>query len=221
MADNLPGIFLNTMPKSGSLYLWQVLEYGLCVPACRVSHSTFPGDIIVPEWLDRLRCGNVVTQEHIPASLENLAAMSRAGVKKIIVHVRDPRQATVSWMHHIIKRWEDNPDEELEDDTRISKVIPRINGSNGFEQPFIIEDIPEAVIFPLGNNSGSGYGNVFATFGGLRPGQFFLAPYGRELRPVSPLTLRVKYLIERGLQKALAPLGILTARRLTSRIGLS
>ena len=64
------------------------------------------------------------------------------------------------------------------------------------------------------------YGNVFATFGGLRPGQFFLVPYGRELRPVSPLVLKVKYLIERGLQKVLAPLGKLTARRLTSRCGL-
>lgn len=116
MANNLPGIFLNTMPKSGSLYIWQALEYGLYVPPCRVSHSTFPGDIIVPEWLERLRCGNVVTQEHIPASLENLAAMSQAEIYKIILHVRDPRQATVSWMHHIIKRWVDNPGEELEPD---------------------------------------------------------------------------------------------------------
>ena len=110
---------------------------------------------------------------------------------------------------------------ELEDDARIGKVIPRTLGPGGFEQPFVIEDTPKAVIFPLGNRRGGGYGNVFAAFVGLRTGQFFLAPYGRELRPVSPIVLKVKCLIERVLQKALTPLGKLTARRLTSRYGLS
>lgn len=110
---------------------------------------------------------------------------------------------------------------ELEDDARISKVIAHSLGPSGFDQPFVIEDTPEAVVFPLGNRRGGGYGNVFATFGSLKPGQFFLAPFGRELRPVSPLVLKVKYLIERGLHIVLDPLGKLTARRLYSRCGLS
>ncbi len=110
---------------------------------------------------------------------------------------------------------------ELEDDARINKVIAHSLGPGGFEQPFAIEDTLEAVVFPLGNRRGGGYGNVFATFGSLRPGQYFLAPYGRELRPVSPIVLKVKYLIERGLQIVLDPLGKLTARRLTFRCGLS
>ncbi|MBU1344430.1 MAG: sulfotransferase domain-containing protein, partial [Proteobacteria bacterium] len=49
----------------------------------------------------RLVQGNCVAQGHIAAKNINLFLLEKAGVKKIVVHVRDPRQAMLSWIHYI------------------------------------------------------------------------------------------------------------------------
>ena len=47
--------------------------------------------------------GGAVTHEHFRASDQNLAALARAGVTKIAVQVRDPRQAFLSFIHHLAR----------------------------------------------------------------------------------------------------------------------
>lgn len=100
-ARGVPAIVLITMPKSGSLYLLMRFVDGLNVPNCHISLDLFPADHVVPAWAEDLARGGAVTQEHLDASEENLAALQRAGIDRVVVHVRDPRQAALSWMHHI------------------------------------------------------------------------------------------------------------------------
>lgn len=108
VASGRPSILLNTLPKSGSVFVWNTLSQILNYAGCRVSQSTFPVDMIVPEWLNRLSYGNSVAQEHLPASIFNLFQLKKFDCRKFIIHVRDPRQALVSWFHHIEKLYETN-----------------------------------------------------------------------------------------------------------------
>ena len=42
-----------------------------------------------------------MAKEHIGAAPFNLAALRAAGIDRILVHVRDPRQALLSWAHFV------------------------------------------------------------------------------------------------------------------------
>lgn len=96
----LPGILFVTMPKSGSIYISRSLAQGLGIREMKVAVSLFPDDLVIRPKLDLLALGNVIAQQHIPASNINLRHIA-ARISKIAVHVRDPRQATISWMHHL------------------------------------------------------------------------------------------------------------------------
>lgn len=97
---NLPGIFLNTMPKSASVYIISWIAQSLNLKKIAVGLLLFPDDLVIREKLDVLVKGNVITQAHFPATDINLRFIG-ARMKKLIVHVRDPRQATLSWVHHL------------------------------------------------------------------------------------------------------------------------
>ena len=98
---NIPGIRLNTIPKSASIYLWGALSKGLGIPFMRVSGNWFPGDVVVPDQLRILVEGNAISQEHLPANPQNLVALNVL-LDRFIVHVRDPRMTTLEWMHHLV-----------------------------------------------------------------------------------------------------------------------
>ena len=98
---NLPGVLFVTMPKSASIYILLRFVGGLRVPPCRVSLDLFPVDHVVPSWAESLALGGAVCQEHIDASAANLRQLSTAGLTRLIIHVRDPRQAALSWAHHL------------------------------------------------------------------------------------------------------------------------
>lgn len=103
-----PYVFLNTMPKSGSMYLLNVLAKSLnyqIVSTCIAAHMA--RDHIIPSWATAFSKGGMITQEHMPASPQNIAGLRSAGIDRIVVHVRDPRQALLSGIHHIAERKEE------------------------------------------------------------------------------------------------------------------
>lgn len=103
-----PYIFLNTMPKSGSMYILNVLAKSLdyqIVPTCIASHMA--RDHLIPSWATAFSAGGMITQEHMSASMQNIAALRMAGIDRIVVHVRDPRQALLSGIYHIADRAEE------------------------------------------------------------------------------------------------------------------
>ncbi|HEY9081047.1 hypothetical protein [Magnetovibrio sp.] len=101
-AAHLPGIFLNTMPKSGSIYISRWLGMGLTIPEMKIAVCLFPDDLIIRSKLDVLAKGNAVCQQHVPAKDINLRFIANR-LSHMAVHVRDPRQATLSWTHHLDK----------------------------------------------------------------------------------------------------------------------
>ena len=100
IAARLPCIFMNTMPKSGSVYIHRRLSSGLGVPFSRIAVGTMLQERIVPSWAEQVARGGALTQQHADATATNLYALKASGMTKVIVHVRDPRQATLSLVHH-------------------------------------------------------------------------------------------------------------------------
>ena len=101
---DIPGIILNTLPKSASVYILSKLSGGLKIPHRYIHIGRFPDNLIVPDLTKELARGGMIAQSHFPAKGHNLVTLQRCGIDRIIVHVRDPRQAMLSWVHHVIKR---------------------------------------------------------------------------------------------------------------------
>lgn len=60
---------------------------------------------------------------------------------------------------------------------------------NGFGAPLALPDRYDVVVIPIGNDSGTGYENVFQAARGIQADKFFLARHARRLHPVSRLSL--------------------------------
>ncbi|MEM9294828.1 MAG: hypothetical protein AAGA57_03415 [Planctomycetota bacterium] len=100
----LPGILFNTMPKSGSVFLGKTLSRGLGLAARPMAIPSHPlRDHAVRAWAGELAKGGSLCQEHLPATPTNLGVLEAAGIAKLVVHVRDPRQAMLSSLHHLQK----------------------------------------------------------------------------------------------------------------------
>ena len=106
----MPGILVNTLPKSGSMYILDSLSKGLNFSIIGISNSSWPDDVIYnnEEILSRLASGGVICNHHLPVNSVNLTLIGQ-WLDKLIVHVRDPRQATVSLVHHLNRLKNQNP----------------------------------------------------------------------------------------------------------------
>jgi hypothetical protein len=94
------GILLNTMPKSGSVYIQKSLAKIL---GCRTLDAGNRYALIDQIGLRDARAlvsGGYVGQSHLAPSLENLQILQHYKLK-MVLHLRDPRQALLSWVHHI------------------------------------------------------------------------------------------------------------------------
>lgn len=98
---NLPPVFINTMLKSGTGFLTKVIQNKLNLPQFFTTLGGFPNDWIIPEYLKLFSQGGALTVQHLDASEKNLDLLAASNIRKIYLHIRDPRQATVSYMHHL------------------------------------------------------------------------------------------------------------------------
>ena len=99
-ATRVPSLLITTMPRSGTYYISKLFSEGLRIKAQIISNQYFPGDTIRYHALKEFANGNYVSQDHFEASHLNLTHISRYG-DRVLCHVRDPRQAMLSWIHHI------------------------------------------------------------------------------------------------------------------------
>jgi hypothetical protein len=115
-------IFVATLPKSGTEFIWGGIrdatrlvapefladrkfmrEYfsGYCNRPEATSTGCFNSERLVGDVLRRfLPCGYVVCS-HSSATHHNICTLRDAGFRRVTVLVRDPRDNTVSWTHHI------------------------------------------------------------------------------------------------------------------------
>lgn len=98
--DTRPGILFNILPKSGSIFISRWLANGLGLEECKIAVCLFPNDLVMRDKLDKLAAGGALAQQHLPALDINLRFIANR-FKRIVIHVRDPRQATLSWVYHL------------------------------------------------------------------------------------------------------------------------
>jgi hypothetical protein len=94
------GILLNTMPKSGSVYMRAALARILGVNAMYIGSRYALIDQIDVDKAAAFSRGGYVSQNHLAPSPENLQILKHFNLK-MVLHLRDPRQALLSWVYHI------------------------------------------------------------------------------------------------------------------------
>jgi hypothetical protein len=97
----LPPIMLITLPKSGSIFIHGAIRRTLRVPMLKVSYSITFGTSFDYERLRKLAKGNAVCREHFTADDFLVDALRREGIRNIVLHIRDPRSAVVSWTRNM------------------------------------------------------------------------------------------------------------------------
>ncbi len=97
----LPSMLINTVPKSASESIWNRLAEGLGLGQCHLSLGLFPDCCVIPARVHSAAEGGLVIKEHIRATAHNLRHLAAEGFTKVVFHVRDPRQAVLSWAHFV------------------------------------------------------------------------------------------------------------------------
>lgn len=101
IAKGLPPILINALPKSASESIWNRLAEGLDLPQSHLTLGLFPECSLIPARAASASDGGLVSKEHLPATPHNLDLLERHGLTRQVFHVRDPRQATLSWAHFV------------------------------------------------------------------------------------------------------------------------
>jgi hypothetical protein len=95
----LSTFFLASMPRSASASFTQSIARLLDMPAVRLSvGQTIPHYVLIPRWLNHVSPGGAILHDHFSPSGSNAQTLKQAGIKKIMVLVRDPRAAAFSFV---------------------------------------------------------------------------------------------------------------------------
>jgi hypothetical protein len=114
-ADTSPpkqSILLNTMPKSASIYVMRVVQRIVGLDFMYVGNGYNLIDQIALQSVKKFVGGGYVAQNHLAPSVENLQILEHHRLK-MVLHVRDPRQALLSWVHHLDRITESNDASEF------------------------------------------------------------------------------------------------------------
>lgn len=96
---HIPAIMFVAMMKSASEFIRENIIRALDVPEIGLSVGTVPRDKVMPSAVRQLAKGGAIARSHMSA--DNLPELAANGVERLILHVRDPRQVTVSWVHYM------------------------------------------------------------------------------------------------------------------------
>jgi hypothetical protein len=104
--SGLPSPLLVTQGKSGSITLGSVFTSGFELPSFAYSLMALR---VIPKWARDYARGGSCYITHLDAFAQNIADLKAAGINKVIVHVRDPRQTLISHIHHKLRYVTENP----------------------------------------------------------------------------------------------------------------
>jgi hypothetical protein len=97
----IPAITFVAMMKSASEFIRENIIHALDVPEIGLSIGTVPRDKVMPSAVRQLVKGGAIARSHMSA--DNLPELIANGVERLILHVRDPRQVIVSWVHYMAR----------------------------------------------------------------------------------------------------------------------
>jgi hypothetical protein len=105
-------ILLNTMPKSGSIYAARSLQKIVGLDFIYLGNGYNLIDQIALTAARKFRGGGYISQNHFAPSAENLQILEHFKLK-MVLHLRDPRQALLSWIYHLDQITDGNDDSEF------------------------------------------------------------------------------------------------------------
>lgn len=97
-------IIINTIPKCGNVFMIEYIKKSLGLTHTHLCAGPWPEMVVSSKSLSKLSAAATFSIDHIPTSEYNIASLKTNGIEKIMVHGRDPRQATLSWTHWIDKK---------------------------------------------------------------------------------------------------------------------
>ncbi len=97
IAKGLPSVVLITQGKSASISISNIFNSGFGLPSFAYSFVDYQ---VIPSWIQDYARGGACYTTHLSPSQQNIISLKESGIDKIIVHVRDPRQAIISTIHH-------------------------------------------------------------------------------------------------------------------------
>ena len=98
----MPVVVFVTLGKSGTIYISSKLADLLSLPRVQISIHPAPQKIL-PSWVELFAEYGGVCSEHMWPEAKTLETLIQNGIKRFVVHLRDPRQAMLSWLHHADK----------------------------------------------------------------------------------------------------------------------
>ncbi len=96
-------VVLITLPKSGSMYFLRTLTRAYSLPPYQRFGGIFPNLLLDRRAMREMAEHGGITLNHVPPSDYNISVLNYY-FDRIALHVRDPRQALLSWVHHVRDR---------------------------------------------------------------------------------------------------------------------
>jgi hypothetical protein len=101
-SKQVPAILIAALPKSVSVYIATGLWQGLGTVPLNLQAGVFPDFAVSSPGIAILQQSGGVAHTHLSPSRANLLTIgARHRLERMVVHVRDPRQATVSFVHFV------------------------------------------------------------------------------------------------------------------------
>ncbi|MBM3542902.1 MAG: hypothetical protein FJX44_00110 [Alphaproteobacteria bacterium] len=100
-----PSVFVASLVKSGTKYMNSTVGETLRYPRGRSLYSgRFPENAVRQDIAEDFAVGGLAGAGHLQASPENMRLLNEVGIRKLVLHVRDPRAALYSYMHYFRRR---------------------------------------------------------------------------------------------------------------------
>ena len=99
--DPADHLIIVSLPKSATVFIQRSVEATLHAKHCRIYPRGARGEIEPSALRAFLAEPVAMAGDHAPPSLHNLRILVENGLNRIALVVRDPRDALVSWWHHL------------------------------------------------------------------------------------------------------------------------
>jgi hypothetical protein len=96
----LPSVAVVTMGKAASVFVGNLFSSGFNLPCFAYSLAVLE---VIESWAKDFARGGACYTTHLDPLERSVARLRRAGVDKVVVHVRDPRQRLLSMIHHVLR----------------------------------------------------------------------------------------------------------------------
>jgi hypothetical protein len=96
----LPSAVIVSQGKSASVAIGNIFSAGFDLPCFAYSLLTLE---VIESWARDVARGGASYTTHLRPYKRNISRFKRAGIRKIVVQVRDPRQRLLSMIHHVMR----------------------------------------------------------------------------------------------------------------------